>query len=153
MKTGKAMTPQQNQEPKGKYTFDKDERGYWVYHPNGGIFCKAYNVENAQQLIDALNQSSKMLASPNFIYCVQYLKNGGERIRAIRLVADVTGLPLLKAKKFVEELHTPIPLAAHEVPTITCEGCRLDFHINDERLNDGTCPVCSAELPTPPKDL
>jgi len=104
---------------------------------------KALRAENERLKAKAEN----ILQSNNFRYCVQFLKNGGERVRAIRLVIDAAGLSFMDAKNYVENLHTPLPVVEREKPKITCPSCRTDFDNDDERLIVGLCPVCAEMLP------
>lgn len=55
-------------------------------------------------------------SNPNLRYCVQFLRNGGERLRAVKLVCDTTGLGIREAVKFVDGLHEPVPLAGQTNP-------------------------------------
>lgn len=52
-----------------------------------------------------------MNINKNLIYCLQFLKNGGEKVRAIRLMIDATGMSLIEAKNYIESLHERIPLS------------------------------------------
>ena len=47
---------------------------------------------------------------PNFKYIVQFLRNGGERIRAIRLVMDVFKMDAEKAQKYVDSLNDKVKM-------------------------------------------
>lgn len=49
------------------------------------------------------------LTNRNLRYVVQFLRNSGERLRAIRLVVDVTGLDVRAAVKWVDGLHERMP--------------------------------------------
>lgn len=77
--------------------------------------------------------------NPNLQYCLQFLKNGGEIVRASRLCADATGMPVRQAIKFVQALSTPKPLDANpEVRTKTyCGECRVFFEPSTP-----SCPIC-----------
>lgn len=48
---------------------------------------------------------SEMKENANFKYVIHFLKNGGERLRAIRLVIDVTGMGVIGAKDYVDGLQ------------------------------------------------
>lgn len=82
----------------------------------------------------------------NLVYCLQYLRNGGERIRAIRLAADVLGMGVIEARDYVDGLHTPIPVDAYEAPKVECKSCHTRFDKDDQRLAVGLCPVCAEML-------
>lgn len=41
----------------------------------------------------------------NFAYCVLFLRNAGERIRAIRLTMDVLGIGFAAARQWVDSVH------------------------------------------------
>lgn len=73
----------------------------------------------------------------NLKYCLQFLKNGGERWRAIRLCADATGMGLLAAKDFVENLHEPYPCINPDKPLKFCPEC-----LNHFTPATPSCPVC-----------
>jgi hypothetical protein len=45
------------------------------------------------------------IKNANLKHCLVFLRNGGERVRAIRLVVDVLGLKPKMAIKFVDELR------------------------------------------------
>ena len=46
----------------------------------------------------------------NFKYIVQFLKNGGEKMRAIRLVMDVLEMNPTRAEEYVAKLNKKIPM-------------------------------------------
>ncbi len=85
------------------------------------------------------------LSDANFKYCVAFLKNGGEYVRAIKLVTSVCGLTIIGAREWIDGLNTKIPLCANEEPIISCV-CGVDFHAGDKRIENGTCPICLAKL-------
>lgn len=45
-----------------------------------------------------------MRLNPNFQYVIHFLKNAGERLRAIRLTVDVAGISIKEAKDWVDGL-------------------------------------------------
>lgn len=47
-----------------------------------------------------------LLDNPNFRYCVQFIRNGGDRLRAVRLVIDTTNIEIKEAVKYVDSLST-----------------------------------------------
>jgi hypothetical protein len=78
----------------------------------------------------------------NLIYCLQFLRNGGEYMRAIRLAKDCLGLSIPEARAFVEGLYTPIRVDIY----VVCGGCRVSFAKDDQRLAGGLCPICGEKL-------
>jgi hypothetical protein len=58
-----------------------------------------------------IEETHSILANENFRYCVCFLKNSGEKIRAMRLVRDVTGLPIGAVMSWVNALHIPLGVA------------------------------------------
>ena len=46
----------------------------------------------------------------NFKYIVQFLRNGGEKMRAIRLVMDVLEMNPTRAEEYVGKLNKKIPM-------------------------------------------
>ncbi len=47
---------------------------------------------------------------PNFKYIIQFLRNGGERIRAIRLVMDVLKMSAENAQEYVQNLNDKVKM-------------------------------------------
>lgn len=82
----------------------------------------------------------------NLVYCLQFLRNGGERIRAVKLACDVIGCSLQDAIMYVDSLHTPVPVCVYEPPKLGCKSCYIQFDVDDPRLAAGMCPICGAAL-------
>ncbi len=80
-----------------------------------------------------------LLENRNFRYCLQFLKNAGERLAAIRLCMDCTGLPAKSALKFVDSLTARQPLDSNRVWARWCPECRLEWHPDTP-----SCPVCGS---------
>lgn len=55
-----------------------------------------------------LETTHPILANENFRYCVCFLKNSGEKIRAMRLLGDVTNLSAPRVIAWVNELKMPL---------------------------------------------
>lgn len=53
--------------------------------------------------------------SRNANYCLQFLRNGGERVRAIVLCRELTEMTLVEAVNYVDKLSTPVSLDANRV--------------------------------------
>ena len=103
----------------------------------GGIRCSAWlgitstrsHVINTNRLGDAngpttpdCNETvnavgircSALLGQFNFAWCIMYLRNGGERIRAIMLARDALGITLTQAREWVDSVKLNRKLVSME---------------------------------------
>ena len=88
------------------------------------------------------NDALTLVNNSNFRYCVLFLRNSGEKIRAIRLVIDVANLSLVDARQWVEQLSERLPCVANRERKVWCKMCRTEYAANDARLIVGLCPLC-----------
>lgn len=75
----------------------------------------------------------------NLRYCLQFLRNGGERLRAIRLAKDVLGLTLPESIKFVDDLKERAPLDSNR-ELIVGQFCQCCNYTWDAKTT--FCPGC-----------
>lgn len=77
--------------------------------------------------------------NPNLQYCLQFLKNGGEFTRAVRLCMDCTKMPIQESIEFVSSLSTNVPCEADRRPQMEtyCSECNATF-----RPETPECPLC-----------
>lgn len=79
--------------------------------------------------------------NPNLKYCLQFLRNGGERIRAIRLCMDATGIGAVASVKFVDELNQKYLLIERDKPQRYCPDC--NNYLDPKTPNE--CPICGGK--------
>lgn len=83
----------------------------------------------------------------NLMYCLQFLRNAGERLRAIGLCMTFTKMSVFEASKFVDSLKDRAPLNSNRGQKKHCRYCNIELDIKTPK-----CPICKAvDLQTKPE--